>query len=89
MKFTGIGAGNQKGKVEQALGNINLRHFRVCQELFSLIPKEKGIYLPDAISKLELYDYVNWFNKYRIHGSLEYMTPAQYRQVALKKSCLI
>ncbi|WP_425465053.1 IS3 family transposase [Paenibacillus sinopodophylli] len=34
---------------------------------------------------LELYDYLNWFNKHRIHGSLGYMTPVQYRQTALKK----
>ncbi|AWB46068.1 IS3 family transposase [Paenibacillus sp. CAA11] len=36
--------------------------------------------------QLELYDYVNWFNKHRIHGSLGYMTPVQYRQAALKKA---
>lgn len=36
--------------------------------------------------QLELNDYVNWFNKHRIHGSLGYMTPVQYRQVALKKA---
>ncbi len=35
--------------------------------------------------ELELYDYVNWFNKHRIHGTLDYMTPVQYRQEALKK----
>ncbi|MDT9725406.1 hypothetical protein DUZ99_10530 [Xylanibacillus composti] len=35
--------------------------------------------------QLELYDYVNWFNKHRIHGSLGYMTPVQYHQAALKK----
>lgn len=35
--------------------------------------------------ELELYDYVNWFNKHRIHGTLGYMTPIQYRQEALNK----
>ncbi|MDQ0497377.1 hypothetical protein QOZ95_005619 [Paenibacillus brasilensis] len=35
--------------------------------------------------EVELYDYVNWLNNYRIHGTLGYMTPAQYRQEALKK----
>ncbi|MFX3640458.1 MAG: IS3 family transposase [Candidatus Pristimantibacillus sp.] len=35
--------------------------------------------------EVELYDYVNWFNKHRIHGTLGYMTPVQYRQEALKK----
>jgi len=35
--------------------------------------------------ELELFDYINWFNKHRIHGSLGYMMPIQYRQTALKK----
>jgi len=35
--------------------------------------------------KLELYDYVNWFNKHRLHGTLGYLTPIQFRQKALKK----
>ncbi|WP_157179503.1 IS3 family transposase [Brevibacillus sp. CF112] len=35
--------------------------------------------------ELELSDYVNWFNKHRIHGTLGYMTPVQYRQEALIK----
>ncbi|WP_356724755.1 IS3 family transposase [Paenibacillus sp. JJ-223] len=35
--------------------------------------------------ELELCDYVNCFNKHRIHGTLGYMTPVQYRHAALKK----
>lgn len=27
----------------------------------------------------ELFDYVNWYNRIRIHGSLEYQTPIEYR----------
>ncbi|MGG3506572.1 IS3 family transposase [Paenibacillus lautus] len=34
--------------------------------------------------EVELNDYVNWFNKHRIHGTLGYMTPVQYRYEALK-----
>ncbi|GGA53742.1 integrase [Paenibacillus physcomitrellae] len=34
---------------------------------------------------VELYDYVNWFNRHRVHGSLGYMTPVQYKTTALKK----
>ena len=30
----------------------------------------------------ELFDYVNWYNNLRIHGSLDYMTPAEYRIAA-------
>lgn len=33
----------------------------------------------------ELADYVNWFNKLRIHSSLDYLTPAEYRINTLKK----
>ena len=29
--------------------------------------------------KLELNDYVNWFNNIRIHGTLGYKTPVEYR----------
>lgn len=27
----------------------------------------------------ELFDYVNWYNNHRIHGSLNYMTPVSYK----------
>ncbi|MDQ0215862.1 putative transposase [Oikeobacillus pervagus] len=29
---------------------------------------------------LELFDYVNWFNNIRIHGSLNYLTPNEYKR---------
>jgi len=35
--------------------------------------------------KLKLFDYVNWYNHHRIHSSLGYQTPVQYRQNNLKK----
>lgn len=35
--------------------------------------------------KLELADYVNWFNNKRIHGSLGYMSPVEYRNDILSK----
>lgn len=35
--------------------------------------------------KCQLSDYVNWFNNYRIHSSLGYLTPCQYRYNTLKK----
>lgn len=38
---------------------------------------------------LELNDYVNWFNNVRIHGTLDYLSPVQYRQEHLKKNCLV
>jgi putative transposase len=36
--------------------------------------------------KLELSDYVNWFNNHRIHSSLSYMTPVEYKNEVLKKT---
>lgn len=29
---------------------------------------------------LALFDYVHWFNNIRIHGSLGYLTPLEYKQ---------
>lgn len=35
--------------------------------------------------KCQLADYVNWFNNHRIHSSLDYLTPHEYKQNTLKK----
>lgn len=35
---------------------------------------------------LELFDYVNWFNNIRIHGSLDYLTPKEYKRKHLIKT---
>lgn len=35
--------------------------------------------------KLKLADYVNWFNNFRIHSSLDYLTPIQFKKNTLKK----
>lgn len=32
---------------------------------------------------LELFDYVHWYNQIRIHGSLGYVTPSEYKLVDL------
>ena len=34
---------------------------------------------------IKLWDYVNWYNHHRIHSSLGYQTPVQYRENNLKK----
>ncbi|MCS1351510.1 IS3 family transposase [Mechercharimyces sp. CAU 1602] len=36
--------------------------------------------------ELELFDYVHWFNHIRIHSTLDYLTPVEYKQRHLKKS---
>ncbi|WP_084509319.1 IS3 family transposase [Paenibacillus assamensis] len=35
---------------------------------------------------LELYDYVNWYNKHRTYGTLDYMSPVDYKRQALIKA---
>jgi transposase InsO family protein len=30
--------------------------------------------------KLELMDYINWYNNHRIHGALDYLTPKEYKE---------
>lgn len=35
--------------------------------------------------KYELMDYVNWYNNFRIHGSLNYLTPVEYRIMMSEK----
>lgn len=35
--------------------------------------------------EVELKDYVNWYNNFRIHSSLDYMTPVEYRIYHLRK----
>ncbi|WP_374718077.1 IS3 family transposase, partial [Neobacillus sp.] len=35
--------------------------------------------------KLELDDYVHWFNHIRIHGTLGYLSPIEYKNEHLKK----
>ena len=33
----------------------------------------------------EIFDYVNWYNNHRIHGSLDYLTPVEYRYLMSEK----
>jgi len=35
--------------------------------------------------RLELFDYVNWYNNIRLHSSLGYMSPVTYKNLHLKK----
>lgn len=61
----------------------------VAEAMFKVFKTEfiKG-YQFDSIGQLELElaDYVHWFNNQRIHGTLGYITPKQYRIEYLKKT---
>jgi transposase InsO family protein len=60
----------------------------VAEATFKTIKTEfiNGVYF-DSLEELnyELLDYVNWFNNHRIHSSLGYQTPVEYRMNNLKK----
>src|SRR5690625_5067835 len=54
----------------------------VAEAMFKTIKTEfiNGTVFPcQQALDLELFDYVHWFNNIRIHGSLDYLTPAEYK----------
>jgi transposase InsO family protein len=60
----------------------------VAEATFKIVKTEfvKGNWF-ETLERLELefMDYVNWFNNCRIHSSLGYMSPIEYRNDTLKK----
>ena len=60
----------------------------VAEALFKTFKKE--FVYPNVFEsldqlKLELFDYVNWYNNKRLHSSLGYLPPATYKFLHLKK----
>lgn len=54
----------------------------VAEATFKTIKTEfvSGRVFPNQhVLDLELFDYVHWFNNLRIHGSLDYLTPIEYK----------
>lgn len=63
-------------------------HNAVAEATFKVIKTEfvKGeVFESLEELQLELSDYVNWFNNHRIHSSLQYLTPYQFKFNHLKK----
>jgi len=57
----------------------------VAESMYNIIKTEMifGYEFADLDEfKLHLFDYVNWYNNVRIHGSLGYMTPAEWHNLA-------
>lgn len=55
----------------------------VAEATFKIIKTEfVNNYRFESIEELKnkLFDYVNWYNNYRIHGALEYLAPVNYRE---------
>ena len=90
-QFDGIFAG-RKIKVElQKLGyQVSLRRIRKYMDVVVAEATYKIIKTEFAFNRIfeifeeletELFDYVNWYNNFRIHSSLDYLTPVEYRVV--------
>lgn len=63
---------------DNAVAEATFKTFKkefVYQEVFESIDR----------LKLELSDYVNWYNRQRLHSSLGYMSPVDYKYLHLKK----
>jgi len=55
----------------------------VVESFYNIIKTEfikQKVFLSMSTLKLELADYVNWYNNHRIHGSLNYMSPIEYKK---------
>lgn len=55
----------------------------VMESLYNILKTEfiKGMVFRDLEHlSLELADYVNWYNNHRLHGSLDYLTPMEYKE---------
>jgi putative transposase len=55
----------------------------VMESLYKVLKTEfiKGMVFRDLEHLwLELADYVNWYNNHRLHGSLDYLTPMEYKE---------
>jgi transposase InsO family protein len=62
----------------------------VAEATFKLIKTEfiyRRIFDTSAQLALELADYVHWFNHFRIHGSLGYLSPVQFKHSSLSFLC--
>ena len=58
----------------------------VAEATFKIIKTEfvSGRVFPSQQSlEFELFDFVHWFNNFRIHGSLNYLTPNEYKLMHL------
>lgn len=84
--------------IDEALDTFNIKRSlsmkgcpydnAVAEATFKIIKTEfvKGMYF-DSLEqlKLELDDYVHWFNHIRIHGTLGYLSSIEYKKEHLKK----
>lgn len=70
-------------QIKRSLNHKGTPHDNAAREAtFKTIKTEfiSGRIFPNQhVLDLELFDYVNLFNNIRIHGSLDYLTPTEYK----------
>lgn len=75
--------------IYRSLGKKGCPYDNAVAEATSKVFKTEFIYHTKFESldhlEIELFDYVNWYNNIRIPGSLCYLTPKEYRQIAFDK----
>ena len=59
-----------------------MMHFSVAMSILFAMNKT---FASLAELKFQLADYVHWFNNSRIHGSLNYLTPLEFKSLAMAK----
>jgi putative transposase len=80
-------------KIERSLSQKGNPYDNAVAEATYKVIKTEFInqYSFETLEKLgrELFDYVNWYNNIRIHGSLDYKTPVEYREICLTQNCAV
>lgn len=79
--------------IQRSLSNKGNPYDNAVAEATYKVVKTEFInnYIFDTLEDLkrELFDYVNWYNNLRIHGSLNYKTPVEYREICLTQNCTV
>ncbi|MCA1011725.1 IS3 family transposase, partial [Halobacillus halophilus] len=58
----------------------------VAEATFKVIKVEfvhNQVYAHQSILDIELFDYVHWFNNFRTHSTLGYLSPVEYKSYHL------
>ena len=75
----------QTFQIERSLSRKATPHDNaVAESAFNLVKSEfinRNRFDSLAQLRLQLMDYVNWYNKIRVHSSLGYLSPSEYREI--------
>ena len=76
--------------IERSLSKKGSPYDNAVAEAFNKVMKTEFVYQKEFRSlnqlKLELSEYIYWYNNLRIHGSLDYLSPVKYRYLRSTRS---